>query len=179
MSTEVGPTGEQERSIRHPADRMQCSATSLACALGSLPSQIAYFHLSQHLRVQAKIDQVGFNYLNLLQVILHRSLTKGLYFRRSSRERNLTQRSMRNSTPDGKQEWKWRAVGRSSSMQEPGHLHRRGRKGIGTSRTAAPRTTPGQGTGAKTGEHGAGKILNGGSTRTLQHLWANPPAIEP
>ena len=48
-------------------------------------------------------------------------------------------------------------------MQEPGHLHRQGRKGIGTSGAAAPRTTPGQGTGgAKTGEHGAGKILNGG-----------------
>ena len=48
---------------------------------------------------------------------------------------------------------------------------RRGRKGIGTSGAAAPRTTPGQGTGgAKTGEHGAGKILNGGSTRTLQQL---------
>ena len=60
---------------------------------------------------------------------------------------------------------------RSPPRQEPGHLHRRGRNGREMREAAAPRPTPGQGTGgAKTGEHGAGRILIGGSTRTLRLL---------
>ena len=50
-----------------------------------------------------------------------------------------------------------------------------GRKGREMREAAAPRHTPGQGTGGtKTGEHGAGRILIGGSTRTQRLLPQRP-----